>query len=173
MPALLHRVTLPRPDNPAIVDAYVAAIEAGHPVATASTLAGISHDAATAWMHQGEAMLAEYPDTPAEELGSHAVFAVAVKQAEAAFVERNLQHVNGACAPDAKGWLPAMTLLERRRPQDFGRRDRAEVAVTVTHRLELPEAALASVLRLALQHALPQGETVEGEATELPTPQGE
>src|SRR3990167_6530865 len=163
MPALLHRVTLPRPDNPAIVDAYVAAIAAGHPLATAST----------AWMHQGEAMLAEYPDPPAEELGSHAVFAVAVKQAEAAFVERNLQHVNGACAPDAKGWLPAMTLLERRRPQDFGRRDRAEVAVTVTHRLELPEAALASVLRLALQHALPQGETVEGEATELPTPQGE
>ena len=155
-----YRSTLPKPDDPDIIERFADALTQGFPINDAATRAGIGAMTARDWLAAGEAQLADYrgrldDEQAIRELGSHAYFASRAKQSEMAFVERNLAHVNGACAPDAKGWLPAMTLLERRRPADFGRRDRLQVdqrSVSVNVSVTLgPEAATA--LLDALSHA--------------------
>ena len=62
-----------------------------------------------------------------------------------------------------------MTLLERRRPQDFGRRDRLQVQqdTTVTIRIELGQDALLALAQAGVP-LLPPGDVVEGEVRELP-----
>ena len=150
MPALAFRSTLPRPDDPDIIQRFTDAVRKGHPYATAATLAGISHDAASSWLNKGNQLLVTAPlGIPLEELGSHAVFAVAVKLAEAEMVEAKLSIVERDMATPGKGWLPAMTLLERRRPQDFGRGPRGESVTThQTLVVLLPEATERHVLDL-------------------------
>lgn len=157
MPALAYRPSLPRPDDPTIIETVASAVERGHPIETAGRLAGLGKTVAWDWLRKGEEQLElTPPGTPWEELGSHAKFASRVKDAEARFVDANLRFVNDARSPDAKGWLPAMTLLERRRPQDFGRKDRMDVqqtsvSVSVSLQAQLSPSDLASVLALAQQ----------------------
>ena len=75
-----------------------------------------------------------------------------IKEAEAAMVEAKLSIVERDMAVPGKGWLPAMTLLERRRPQDFGRRDRLEVSQqSVSISISLPAEAAQYLLGLAPQ----------------------
>lgn len=126
MPALAVRNRLPRPDDPDILERIEDSISKGHPIATAAHRAGIGEMTVRDWLRAGEVALAEHPECTPQELGSHALFAWTFKDAEARFVERNLAAINGAVEPTAKGWIPAMTLLERRRPQDFGRREYRE-----------------------------------------------
>jgi len=162
MPRLLYRATLPRPDDPDIIDKVQQAVRKGHPLATAATFAGISHDAATAWFKQGSAILAAAPPgTPLAELGSHAVFAVAVKEAEAEMVDAKLTIVERDMQTPGKGWLPAMTLLERRRPQDFGRyRDAPQPTTTNTLVITTEGDALGRLLDVLRRDtpALTEGE---------------
>lgn len=152
MPALAVRPRMPKPDDPGILARVAQAIQDGHPIATTAQLAGIGEMTVRDWLHAGEAWLNAHPDAQPQELGSHALFAYTIKQAEARFVDENLQYVRGARAPDAKGWLPAMTLLERRRPQDFGRSDKRQVeqrtlTISVTAQLSAGQAqALLEVL---------------------------
>lgn len=125
MPALAYRTKLPRPDDPDILARVHAAIVAGHPIQTAARIAGIGHTSAWDWNRQGLQLLDAHPNIDPRELGSTAVFADMVKQAEAEFVDRHLGAVNAAVDEGGpKAWIPAMTLLERRRPQDFGRYSR-------------------------------------------------
>ena len=167
MPKLLYRAKLPHPDDPEIIDGIQRGIRKGHSLATASVFAGISHDAATSWYARGCQELATHPGAPLEELGSCAVFAVAVKEAEAEMVEAKLTIVERDMAPEGKGWLPAMTLLERRRPQDFGRGPRVTVdARQQTVHISLPPGAEHHVLDL-LRSRLEAGRPLlpEGTAT--------
>ncbi len=134
MPKLAHRVTMPRPNDPDIIRRFADATRKGHPVATAATLAGLEQSTASRWLTQGRDEAELRSDG---ELGSHVAFFMEHERAVAAFAERNLDVVNEAAAQGAKGWLPAMTLLERRMPRDFGRNERLEidtrtVAVSVT-----------------------------------------
>lgn len=173
MPALSLRPRMPRPDDPDILQRIVAATLKGHPIQTAGRIAGLGHTTAWDWLRQGEALLTANPDKEPGELGSHAVFADAVKRAEAEFVDANLDYVLGARAPDAKGWLPAMTLLERRRPQDFGRTARdtgPQVNVTVNVQAQLDGGTLRFIAERALAQAqLQQGTgAIDAEVHELP-----
>ena len=181
MPALAYRSTIPRPDDPSILDAIAQAIADGEPMATAAYSAGIAERTANDWIAQGLAEIEAQPvGTPIEKLGSHARFALTVKEAEARFVRENLSIVRAARAPDAKGWIPAMTILERRRPQDFGRRDGASqvnigtinVVNVSTDTLEAAQHVLAA---LAQRGGLPQltegaGDNVIDATTTDPTP---
>ena len=153
MPALLIRPRIPKPDDPELIEAFCSAIADGQPTDTAATAAGISHRTADDWIKQGNEALAAEPTEPGAELGeqsSHALFALAVKQAEHHFVSENLGYVRKARQGD-KGWLPAMTLLERRRPDAFGRFQRVEVAstsVTVSITAQLPPGAAEALLTM-------------------------
>ncbi len=130
---------MPRPDDQGIIDAYCEAIELGHAPRTAAPIAGIGERTATEWLQQGRDELnAGTLGTPLMELGSHALFAQSVIEAQSRFVSRNLAVVNEAAAAGGqKAWLPGMTLMDRRMPEDWGQRqhttiDTRSVAVSVT-----------------------------------------
>lgn len=153
MPALKKRTRIPRPDDPELIQAICTSIQLGHPLDTAGRIAGLGHDVAPRWYRWGIAQLEAAPDdfqgSPGE-LGSHAAFAAKVKEAEAFMVDQQLHHVARDAAKPG-GWTAAMTLLERRRPQDFGRNQRVEVDQRVTVSLELSEQAMPALLRRAAE----------------------
>ena len=151
MPKFLHRATMPRPGDPDIIQVYTDAVRQGLPLSTAATMAGIGEQTARDWLRLGLEALDEAPAKTPAELGSHALFAWAAKQADAAFVATNVGVINAAKTGD-KGWLPAMTHLERMKPQDFGRFQRIEVeqrTVTVNLTAQLPPEAAQALLAMA------------------------
>ena len=171
MPALAERGRRPRPDDPGVLQRIERAAALGHPIQTAGRMAGLGHTTAWDWHRKGLAMLNDNPEVDPRELGSHAVFADAFESGSAEMVDRKLAVINAATeeAP-SKAWLPAMTLLERRRPQDFGRRDRAETSVTNIGTVNVLsvgdsnlEAAERVLARLAGRVVLPQLSSPEGE----------
>ena len=148
---------MPRPTDQRIIDRVVEATKLGHPIDTAGQLAGLGHDVARRWLVKGLQQLED-----GDELGSHAAYAAAIKDAEAEMVDLQLHHV-ARDAANKGGWTAAMTLLERRRPRDFGRNVQVEQhsTLTVTHTLpEAPERALLELVRDALP-ALPPAPTIE------------
>ena len=150
MPATaIKRATKVRPDDPLILARVVEATRKGHPIQTASALAGLSHTTAWEWMRDGTALLEASPGVAPEELGSKAVWANEIKSAQAEMVDKQLDRIDIA-AQEPKHWPAAMTLLERRFPNDFGRNQRIEIEqnVTVTHRLELGTAEAAILARI-------------------------
>lgn len=153
MPALAHRAAMPRPDDPQLLQAIEASAALGHPIQTAGRMAGLGHTTAWDWHRRGLALLEQHPDKDPRELGSHAVFADAFERGAAQLVQRKLEVVNAATEADpSKAWLPAMTLLERRRPQDFGRRDRLDVnQQSVTINVTLDAESLAASERVLAQ----------------------
>ena len=162
---------MPRPEDPELIKLFADAIEQGHGTATAATLAGISGRTADDWIRFGNEELAEYQEQedPDAELGSHVTFAQAHKAAVAAFVARNLGVVNSATS-QPKGWLPAMTLLERRDPANFARRFEAKVETTIDQHVTFSVEALSPARQRALAElalkSLPAGEVVEGGVVE-------
>lgn len=161
MPALAHRTTMPRPDDLDILRRIAEATLQGHSLTTAAELAGIGRVTAQEWRTQGQAQL-----DAGEELGSHAAFASALNEAEAEMVDAKLGVINEATLGKG-GWVPAMTLLERRRPQDFGRFQRVEIeqrATTLNITAQFPPEAAQALLAMA------QEERAEG-LKFLPSPQ--
>ncbi len=153
MPKLAYRTTMPRPGDQTIINAYCDAIELGHAPRTAAPIAGIHERTAAEWLQLGrEELSAASPGTPLAEVGSHALFAQSVIEAQSRFVSENLDFVRGARSKDAKGWLPAMTLMDRRMPEDWGQRqhitsETRSLAVTVSYEA-LPPAQRAALLAL-------------------------
>ncbi len=147
MPTPKARPTRPHPDDPAIIERFSNAIRIGHPISTAAELAGIGDTTARRYLERGAA------EAEAEEQGSYRGFWEAFKQAEAAFIDENLQRIQVA-AQEPKHWTAAMTLLERRRPQDFGRNQRIEIESksVVLHAAlpALPEQQLLALLQAKL-----------------------
>ena len=169
MPAFKYRTKLPRPDDPDIIEGIYHGTSLGLPLTKAAALAGIGERTATEWYAIGCEQLAILQD--GEEPGSHALYALAVKEAEAELVSRAIGVVNQAME-EPKGWLPAMTLLERRFPKDFGRGPQRleiehrgpSVSVTVIARLDASTlTAIAGLLSHAAQSIGGGGDIIEGE----------
>ena len=120
MPALRTRTTMPKPSDPIIIARIATATQRGHPLHTAATLAGIGATTAKDWRTIGDEQL-----EAGDEHGSHAAFALALKQAEARLVARRLKRIDKA--GQRGNWAADMTLLERRFPQDFGRNQTVNV----------------------------------------------
>ncbi len=157
MPKLAYRTTMPRPGDQTIIDAYCGAIELGHAPRTAAPIAGIGERTATEWLAEGRAELsAATPGTPLTEQGSHALFAQSVIEAQARFVSENLDFVRGARDKSPKGWLPAMTLMDRRMPEDWGQRSHV-TSETRSVNVNVTLDALPEGQRLALIAALSRG----------------
>lgn len=93
----------PRYADGAVMNALLRHIEDGLPQQDAARLAGL------------------HPSTFFEWKSSIPAIAEAVKAAEAKLKQRMVAHVSRAAPTN---WQAAMTLLERRFPEDFGRRDR-------------------------------------------------
>ena len=155
MPALAERITMPRPNDASILTAVAKCIALGIPIRDTAQAARIGEQTFRDWYRMGSEQLLAAGDVSTEEqareLGSHALFAWTVKESEMRMVMRNLAVVERDKRTPGKGWLPAMTLLERRRPQDFGRNQRIDITSqhTEIHRIELGDAALAILGRIA------------------------
>ncbi|KKN34809.1 hypothetical protein LCGC14_0789890 [marine sediment metagenome] len=119
MPKLLYRTTMPHPDDPEIIASITAAVNKGHPLASAAALAGIHDETLYHWTAKGREELAQAEGHTLlwEELGSHARLVIHIKEALAGLVDEALDHVRAG----GKDWAAWMTLLERRMPKDFGR----------------------------------------------------
>ena len=87
------------------------AIADGNYVSTATRLAGISHDTYTRWLKRGEA----------EPGSAYALFAEAVKEAECEAEASIVADIRKAARKDAF-WAAGMTLLERKNPDRWGKR---------------------------------------------------
>ena len=154
MPKLAYRTTLPRPDDPELLQAIYDDVAYGLPLKYAAAKNGISEWTAYDWCSDGNRQLHEQEllGGPAE-LGSRALFAQAVKEARAALAIDRLAVIRAG----GKDWAAAMTLLERVMPDDFGRRpatvtiDQRTVHVTIA----APPGTVADALTARLQRLLP------------------
>ncbi len=128
---------MPKPDDPDILARFAEATRKGHPLATASTMAGLEASTGSHWRAVGEQQL-----EAGDEHGSHVLFVQTLRAAEAVFVDTRLDRIDAA---GAKGnWAADMTVLERRRPQDFGRNQTVNVkqeSLTVVLQGTLPPGA--------------------------------
>ena len=143
MPKLAHRVTMPKPGDQRIIDAYAGAIRKGHPNVTAATLAGISTRTASEWMLRGEAEADAYDATqdadsdaydPDAVLGSHVPFLLAVRAAEASSVDAHLG-VFDVISDKPGHWQRSAWYLERKYAGTFGMRQHTTIdqRVAVVH----------------------------------------
>lgn len=83
----------------------------GMPYALACQMFGITQTTAANWLQRGE----DEPD------GTFGPFSMAIRQAQAAFVEKAIDGITDAGLSDAKQWTALMTLLERIYPEYFKR----------------------------------------------------
>ena len=146
MPALAYRTTIPKPDDPDILEAIYVDVTRGIPLRHAAVRAGISEWTAYGWVDQAKAEIGEGAQ-PHGELSSVALFGQMVKEALAACVDDRLAKSDAA---EGNNWQKHITVLERRFPNDFGRNQRIEIEhnVNVTHRLELGSAEAAILARI-------------------------
>ncbi len=151
MPALLHRQMMPRPDDPELVTAFTDSIALGLPISVSATNARIHEVTARDWIHKGEDECLANTENPDWVPSPHARFALAFKEAEAAFIgdKMTLAVDDVRAAPVGKRWQGAVTLLERRYPEHYGKREHLDVTSTQTFtlKLELPPGAVAALTR--------------------------
>ncbi len=102
--------------TPEIRERVVAAIRAGNYAVIAAEYAGISESSFYAWLQRGRE----------RSTGPYAEFLEAVKEAEREAEVRAVAMVQKAMP---ENWTAAMTFLERKFPQRWGRRDRTPVEV--------------------------------------------
>ena len=96
----------------------------GNSITTACQSVGISDTTFRRWKEQGD----KEPDSV------HGEFVEAMQKAESDAKQALLAHVQDA-AP--QHWQAAMTILERRWPNEFGRRDRMEVHAKIGPAIEV------------------------------------
>jgi hypothetical protein len=89
------------------------AIRKGTPLKDAASVAGVSYDALNDWLNKGQR----------EKAGVFRQFFLAYKRADAECVEEAASRVQTA---SQKNWQAAAWILERRRPEIYGRRSRLE-----------------------------------------------
>lgn len=131
----------------ALQEAIVNAVAGGIPFMRAVSLAGIAEQTAKEWRARGDGTSAR-PNAPV-----YATFAAAIKKAEAqdearrilrinqagqggsVLYEKTTTHPDGHVVTEVKRAAPEWTAdawhLERSRPDDWGRRDRIDLRVTV------------------------------------------
>ena len=148
---------IPRKLNDGMIQALSEVIAKGNYPSVACQLAGIDWHTLQKWIELGSQELAkDEPDT--ESLYSQLV--TALKRAESQ-AEAELVNVVRESATVKKEWLPAMTFLERRHPDRWGRKDRTRVdinekkSVTITH------------VEVVLNQGGSQAQVIEGESREL------
>ena len=110
--------------TPELQETICEIIGKGNSITTACHAVGIADTTFYEWKQKGE----HEPDS------LHGEFLCALNKAEADAKQELLQYVKDA-APHS--WQASMTILERRWPQEFGRRDRIEVHAKIGPAVEI------------------------------------
>ena len=136
--------------TPAVQEAIVEGVRLGMSLSSAAERVGVAAATANDWMRRGEGRHRQKPPTP-----SFVAFAAAVKRAEAELEATMLERVHAAAlSGQPQTWQAAMTLLERRFPDRYGRFDRTrhEHVVSVDEATE----AFRSLIGTAIQFIAPE-----------------
>ena len=123
---------IPRKLNDGMIEAISTAIRKGNYMITACQLAGIDASTMFHWHKQGQDDIDNGLDTIYTRL------IISVKRAEAEAEQRLVEVVREA-AEVKRDWLPAMTFLERRHPDRWGRKDRTQIDVTEHKQIVITE----------------------------------
>jgi transposase len=143
--------------NDELIKKLCSYIRNGSYAVTACKCSGLSEVSYYAYIKQGEEDI---------EKGIESIFTKllkSVKSAEAE-AEHELASMVRETALDKKEWLPAMTFLERRHPERWGRRDRLQV-----------DESKQIQINVVVKHyeELPPGQVIDGESRELLEPPSE
>ena len=126
---------IPRKLNQGMIDALELAFAKGNYAITACHLVGISENCFYTWLEQAKK---DDEDGLTPDKSLYVRLSESLKRAEA-LAESRLVDVVREAAVKKKEWLPAMTFLERRHPDRWGRKDRSKIditekkSVTITH----------------------------------------
>ncbi len=145
---------IPRKLNQGMITALSDAIAKGNYAVTACQLCDISSVSFYAWLKQA------YQDeenglSPSESI--YLCLLNSIKRAEAE-AEAKLVAVVREAAEVKREWLPAITFLERRHPDRWGRKDRLQVDSNKTETVQITHVTVVESL----------GQIIEGEVRELP-----
>ncbi|MEO6326233.1 MAG: hypothetical protein ABIT01_13300 [Thermoanaerobaculia bacterium] len=105
----------PKEITPELLAEILEAIKLGVPASSAAIAAGVSRTVFHEWLAKGRAERDAHGSK-----SEFADFADAIEKARAEFVRTNVRLVQKA---GETSWQAAMTLLERRDPENFGRRE--------------------------------------------------
>ena len=121
--------------TPEVRDTIVADVERGVPLRDAARLAGVSQRSAQAWLAKGREF-----DDPSEAKGKdrpYADFAHAFDDAESRYV-RSIVMTMEKNRLGGRAYNAEIDLLSRKRPDDFGKKDKVEHAGGVSFNVVLP-----------------------------------
>ncbi len=145
--------------NPAMIQALSAIVAKGNYYVTACNLVGIEESTLYDWIERGR------KDELAGLSESESLYTClnkSLKQADAANEQLMVGVIQDA-ATIKKEWLPAITFLERRHRERWGR------PAPITQINEKREVTFRIVYEPSISAQVTQGEVVEGEAIELPS----
>jgi hypothetical protein len=148
--------------TPAVHKTLVKAAREGLPKNRTCHLVGIDTSTLWHWIDRGEQGIEPY-----------AALVRDLERAETEFEQEMVSLVAEAARADPRNWTAAMTILERKHPERYGRRDVHVVEGNperpiITHQvLHDPEARAAATTLLNRVAELQEAETVEGEAEEV------
>lgn len=101
-------------------------IKLGMPFKYAAEAAGISEPTFFRWMQAGEAA----------ESGIYREFREYIKKCQAEAVETHLKTITNVAK--SGNWQASAWILERRHPEEFGRKDRLDMKADVSSRIDTP-----------------------------------
>jgi len=136
-----------------MIEALYTVIAEGNYYITACKLCGISENCFYEWIKLAQQ---DTDDGLTEDDSIYVRMAKSLKKAEAE-AERKFLDVVRDAATVKREWLPAMTFLERRHPDRWGRKDRSMVTID--------EKRSITITRVEVVR--PDGYIIEGEAREL------
>lgn len=121
--------------NDRVVERLVEMYCLGASQGDACRYAGISPDALQQWIKAGRAQLAALAAMPPGEYETpdEAALVLALDRAQGEFARANLANIKTAAELQ---WQASAWLLERRFPEEYGRRDRVEVRHTIDEAVE-------------------------------------
>jgi len=143
----------------------VAAVRRGRPYGLAGELAGLGKDTIWTWIEHARHRATQYPQ--------YVQLLNDMEQAKADYADYALAKIEEAADLDPRQWTARAWILERTRPEEFGKRDKVEIETTTplvqVNQLILDDPVARHEARALLQRVAGSDsrEIVEGEAHEV------
>ena len=141
--------------TPELIEKMSGIMAQGHYFITACNACNIDKTTAYKWINQGELDLTNN----VESLNTNLINSLKKAESDA---EQALLAVVKEKAINGKEWIPAMTILERRHPERWGRKDRSLI--------QIDEHKTVTITNVEVIKDYGRGMMVEGEAKEILAP---
>ncbi len=167
MPALKYRTTLPRPDDPDILESIDHSQRQGYSQKVTATNAQIGDTTLVDWLQEGRLEIAALATGQLQELGSTGLFAACYLRAAADREMLLTDAITASITDKSVAFVPALISLKARNPADWleARSLTVETTSTVTVKVELAQPSEAELLDM-VQRKLKTGTYLLAEHTD-------